>query len=156
MTINIFTELATSFSVTQHKWATSWQNQQNDCVPNEDSDQPGHSPVRSESSLCPQWVAKDPSFLHADSKDSEQTGRMPRLIWVFAGCTCQAHFNVRSRKVLPETSFVFFFFNKHQNLWNEFDYYNKYKLYLSKIYIGRKHLNYENSHCFRGLFGVFF
>ena len=33
------------------------------------------------------WVAKNPSFLHADSEDSDQTGRMPRLIWVFAGCT---------------------------------------------------------------------
>ena len=40
-----------------------------------------------ESSLCVQWVAKDPSFLHADSEDSDQTGRMPRLIWVFAGRT---------------------------------------------------------------------
>ena len=32
---------------------------------------------------CAQWVAKDPSFLHADSEDSDQTGhpgRMPRLI----------------------------------------------------------------------------
>ena len=28
------------------------------------------------------------SFLHADSEDSDQTGRMPRLIWVFAGRTC--------------------------------------------------------------------
>ena len=36
--------------------------------------------VRSESSLCAQWVAKDPSFLQADSEDSDQTGRMPRLI----------------------------------------------------------------------------
>ena len=26
------------------KWAASWQNQQNDCAPSEDSDQPGHSP----------------------------------------------------------------------------------------------------------------
>ena len=43
--------------------------------------------VWSESSLCAQWVAKDPRFLHADSKDSDQTGQMPRLIWVFAGCT---------------------------------------------------------------------
>ena len=43
--------------------------------------------VWSESSLCSEWVAKDPSFLHADSEDSDQTGRMPRLIWVFAGCT---------------------------------------------------------------------
>ena len=48
----------------------------------------GIRPVWSESSLCAQWVAKDPSFLHVDSKDSDQTGRMPRLIWVFAGRTC--------------------------------------------------------------------
>ena len=44
--------------------------------------------VRSESSLCVQWVDKDPSFPHADSEDSDQTGRMPRLIWVFDGRTC--------------------------------------------------------------------
>ena len=40
----------------------------------------GIHPVRSESLLCAQWVANDPSFLHADSEDSYQTGRMPRLI----------------------------------------------------------------------------
>ena len=44
--------------------------------------------VWSESSLCAQWVAKDPRFLHADSEDSDQTGRMPKLIWVFAGPHC--------------------------------------------------------------------
>ena len=27
-----------------------------------------------------QWVAKDQSFLHADSEDSDQAGWMPRLI----------------------------------------------------------------------------
>ena len=43
----------------------------------------GIHPVWSESSLCAQWVAKDPSFLHVDSEDSDQTGRMPRLIWDF-------------------------------------------------------------------------
>ena len=48
----------------------------------------GIRPVWSESSLCTQWVAKDPSFLNADSEVSDQTGQMPRLIWVFAGCTC--------------------------------------------------------------------
>ena len=48
----------------------------------------GIRPDWSESSLCSQWVAKDPSFLHADNEDSDQTGRRPRLIWVFAGCTC--------------------------------------------------------------------
>ena len=38
--------------------------------------------VWSESSLCAQWVAKDPRFLHADSEDSDQTGRIqsPRYI----------------------------------------------------------------------------
>ena len=45
----------------------------------------GIRPVWSESSLCAQRVAKEPSFLHVDSKDSDQTGRMPKLIWVFAG-----------------------------------------------------------------------
>ena len=47
----------------------------------------GGCPVWSESSLCAQWVAKDLLFLHGDSKDSDQTGRMPRLIGVFAGRT---------------------------------------------------------------------
>ena len=41
-------------------------------APSEDSDQPGHPPS--------QWVAEDPVFLHADSEDSDQTGRMSRLI----------------------------------------------------------------------------
>ena len=47
----------------------------------------GIRPVWWESLLCAQWVAKDPSFLHADSEDSDQIGRMPRLIWVLAGRT---------------------------------------------------------------------
>ena len=69
----------------------------------------GIRPAWSESSLCAQWVAKDPSFLHADSKESDQTGRMPRLIWVFAGlhsfclfCHVAAHLVLmffQSRKV---------------------------------------------------------
>ena len=50
----------------------------------------GNCPVWWKSSLCAQWVAKDPRFLHADSEDSSQTGWMPRLIWVLAGCT--SHF----------------------------------------------------------------
>ena len=47
----------------------------------------GTRPVWSESSLSAQWVAKGPRFLHVDREDSDQTGRMPRLIWVFAGRT---------------------------------------------------------------------
>ena len=33
----------------------------------------GICPVWSEPSLCAQWVSKDPSFLHADSENSDQT-----------------------------------------------------------------------------------
>ena len=37
-------------------------------------------PAKTQISLCAQWEAKGPSFLHADSEDSDQTGQMPRLI----------------------------------------------------------------------------
>ena len=49
-------------------------------APGEDPDQPGHLPSLIRVFACAQWVAKDPSFLHADSEDSNQTGWMPRLI----------------------------------------------------------------------------
>ena len=63
----------------------------------------GVRPVWAASSLCAQWVVKDPSFLHADSEDSDQTGRMPRLIRVFAGhmsfCWfCQEAAHLKSHK----------------------------------------------------------
>ena len=47
--------------------------------PNEMSVRPVNTD-QPESSLWTQWVAKNPSCLHADSEDSDQTGRMPRLI----------------------------------------------------------------------------
>ena len=67
------------------KWAATWQNQQNECAPSEVSDQLGHLPSLIRSSLCAHWIAKDPRFLQVDFEDSDQTGQMPRLIWVFAG-----------------------------------------------------------------------
>ena len=45
-------------------------------------------PPKTQISLGIKKVAKDLSFLHADSEDLDQTGLMPRLIWVFAGHTC--------------------------------------------------------------------
>ena len=62
-----------------------------DCAPSEDSDQirlrtqrrlrsAWASAQSAQSLLWAQWVAKDPSFLHADSEDSDETGRMPGLI----------------------------------------------------------------------------
>ena len=49
------------------------------CVPSEDSDQSGNPPCLIR--VFAQWVAKDPSFLHVDSEDSDQTGRMLSLHW---------------------------------------------------------------------------
>ena len=50
------------------------------CAPSKDSDQPGHSlsTWRKLGSLATHW---------AQSEDSDQTGWIPRLIWVFAGRT---------------------------------------------------------------------
>ena len=58
------------FTVRLQKLRSAWASTQSD-----------------QSSLCTQWVAKDPRLLHADSEYSDQTGRMPRLIWIFAGRT---------------------------------------------------------------------
>ena len=56
------------------------------CVPGEDSDQTGQPclinlrcPHEETGSIATHWV---------HSEDSDQTGWMPRLIWVFAGRTC--------------------------------------------------------------------
>ena len=57
------------------------------CAPSEDRSACA-SAQSDQSSLCARWVANDPSFLHADSEDSDQTGRIRRLFWVFAGRTC--------------------------------------------------------------------
>ena len=93
------------------EWS-AWASAQSD-----QSDQPGHlpslirvislgiCPVWSKSSLCTQSVAKDPSFLHADSEYFDQTGRMPRLIWVFAGCTLSfCWFCHVAAQIIPELS----------------------------------------------------
>ena len=71
-----------------YNWAASWQNQQNGMCAERRLISLGIHTVWSESSLCSQWVAKDPSFLQTDSEVSDQTGWMPRPIWLFTGCTC--------------------------------------------------------------------
>ena len=48
------------------------------CVPSEDSDPPGHHLDRA--SIHGIWIAENLKLLHTDSKDSDQTGRMPWLI----------------------------------------------------------------------------
>ena len=51
------------------KWATSWQNQQNVMCAQWRLRSACASAQSGQSSLCTQWVAKDPSFLHTDSED---------------------------------------------------------------------------------------
>ena len=58
-------------------WATTWQNQQNECAPSEDSYQPGHPPSLIRVFALRSVGNKGPKVLHADSEDSDQTGRMP-------------------------------------------------------------------------------
>ena len=82
-------------------WAASWQNQQNGMCTQWRLRSAWASAQSDQSSLCAQWVAKDPSLLHADSEDSDQAGRMPRLIWVFAGRTCHFVGFVMRQFILP-------------------------------------------------------
>ena len=74
----------------QYIWVASWQNQQYGMCAQRRLRSAWAFAQSDQSSLCVHWVANDSSFLHADSEDSNQTGRMPRLIWVFAGR--KAHF----------------------------------------------------------------
>ena len=68
-------------------WAAVWKKQLNVMCAQRRLRSAWASAQSGQSLLCAQWVARDPSFIHADSEDSDQTGQMPRLIWVFAGRT---------------------------------------------------------------------
>ena len=61
--------VACSFNI----WATTWQNQQNECTPSEDSDQPGHPPsmIRVFAVHKKAWVL---SYPLSAQQDSDQTG----------------------------------------------------------------------------------
>ena len=67
------------------KWVTARQNQQNDMCAKCRLRSAWASAQSDQSSQCTQWVAEDPMFLHAYSEEFDQTGQMPKLIWVFAG-----------------------------------------------------------------------
>ena len=69
--------------VRNHIWAAPWQNQQNGLCAERRLRSAWASGQSDQSSLCAFWIAEDPGFLHADSKDSDQTVRMHRMIRVF-------------------------------------------------------------------------
>ena len=90
--------------------------------------------LRSESSQCAQWIAEesdqnlrsalneDPMFFHADSEDYDHTGRMSRLIWVFAGRTghivdlVMRRFNYVVDYVLYRKRILMFLFTRYPRL----------------------------------------
>ena len=93
-------------------WAATWQNQQNGmCAQRRLRSAWASAQSDQESSLSAQWVAKDPSFHNADSEDSDQTGQMPRLIWVFARMICHfIGFVMRRLNYLPEVDSRYVFY----------------------------------------------
>ena len=73
-----------------YMWAASWQNQQNDLCAQRRQISLGIHPVWSESSLSAWRKLGSLATYWAHSEDSDQTGWMSTLIWVFAGC--KGHF----------------------------------------------------------------
>ena len=78
-------------------WAASWQNQQNGMWAQRRLRSAWAFAQSDQSLCCPHkkaWVLSYPLSAQqrlwsdwADAQAADQTGRMPRLIWVFAGCT---------------------------------------------------------------------
>ena len=79
-----------SMELSQKKWASSWQNQQNGICA-EQRLRSAWASARSDQSSLSAWRKLGSLAIHwAHSEDSDQTWRMPRLIWVFAERT--SHF----------------------------------------------------------------
>ena len=70
------------------KWATSWQNQQNGMCVQRRLRSAWASAQSDQGLRCPHEEILGPSLPIERTVKTDQTGRMPRLIWVFAGCTC--------------------------------------------------------------------
>ena len=95
--------------IDERKWTATWQNQQCVCAPSEDSDQPGHSPslIRGFAvHMKKAWVLNYSLSAQrrlrsawASSDESDQTGQVPRLICVFAGCITLLVLSFRSSSI---------------------------------------------------------
>ena len=69
------------------KWAASWQNQQNGMCAQQTLSSAWASAQSDQSSLSAWWKPGPLATHWVHSEDSDQTGKMPRLTWVFAGRT---------------------------------------------------------------------
>ena len=93
-------------------WASAWQNLQNGMCSQGRFRSTWASTQSDQSLLCTQWVTKDPSFLYANSEDSDETGWMPRLIFAELSCNFDGfilialvHFSYSSQKIVLDFSF---------------------------------------------------
>ena len=96
-----------------HIWAASWQNQQNGMCAQRGLGSAWASTQFDPVSSLSAWRKLE--YLATHWAHSDQTGWMPRLIWVFDGCTfCWfyheaahnvplAHFNTARWQILPDT-----------------------------------------------------
>ena len=75
------------------------------------------SPVWSQASLCTQWVAKDPSFLHADSENSESSlGAHAILLVLSCGSSNIGTSEITASINLKFDLYIFFFYT-HLYVW---------------------------------------
>ena len=70
-----------------NNWVAAWQNQQNDLCAQRRLRSTWASAQSDQSSLSAWWNLGSLANHWAHIKDSDQTGWMPRLIWIFAGGT---------------------------------------------------------------------
>ena len=75
-------------TMVRYNWAPAWQNQQNDLRAQQRL-RSAWASTKSDHFKLPAWTnLVSLTTLGAHSKDCDQTSRIPRLIWVFAGHTC--------------------------------------------------------------------
>ena len=82
-------------------WAASWQNQQIGMCAQQRLRSAWASAQSEQSSLSALRKIGFSGTHWAHSEDSDQTGRMPRLTWVFAGRTCHFVGFAKRRLILP-------------------------------------------------------
>ena len=71
-----------------NKWAASWQNQQSGMCAQRRLRSPWASAQFDQSLRCPHEESSDPLLPIECTAKTDQTRRMPRLIWVYVRCTC--------------------------------------------------------------------
>ena len=103
--INVSSPLQVESSCFMMKWASSWQNQQNDLCAQRRLGSAWASTQSDQSLHCLHEETLGPQLPIECTTKTDQTGWMPRLIWVFSGCTCHfVGFVTRCLKcVLEET-----------------------------------------------------